>query len=106
MNRRDGTARPVVRAIFAPVVLLPAPSAPSAETADTILFNGKVLTVDKDFSVRDAIAIGHGRVLATGSSAAMEALADSGAKLIDLGGRTVIPGLTDGHIHGVRAALT
>ena len=78
----------------------------SAQTADTILFNGKILTVDKDFSIRQALAIGHGRVLATGTSAAMKKLAGDKAKLIDLGGRTVIPGLTDGHIHGIRAALT
>ena len=73
---------------------------------DTVLFNGKVLTVDKDFAVQEAIAIGHGRVLATGNSTAMKALADAHTHDIDLGGRTVIPGLTDGHIHGVRAALT
>jgi predicted amidohydrolase YtcJ len=78
----------------------------SAQTADTVLFNGKILTVDKDFSVREALAIGHGRVLASGTSAAMKKLAGDKAKLIDLGGRTVIPGLTDGHIHGIRAALT
>jgi predicted amidohydrolase YtcJ len=81
-------------------------TAASAETADTVLYNGKIVTVDKNFSVREAIAIGHGRVLATGSSAEMKKLADKGAKQIDLGGRTVIPGLTDGHIHGIRAALT
>ena len=46
------------------------------------------------------------RSLATGTSAAMKKLAGDKAKLIDLGGRTVIPGLTDGHIHGIRAALT
>ena len=45
-------------------------------------------------------------MLATGTSAAMKKLAGDKAKLIDLGGRTVIPGLTDGHIHGIRAALT
>jgi predicted amidohydrolase YtcJ len=78
----------------------------SAQTADTVLFNGKVLTVDKDFSTREAIAIAHGEVLATGTSAAMKKLAGSKTKLVDLGGRTVIPGLTDGHIHGIRAALT
>src|SRR5580700_7733467 len=78
----------------------------SAQTADTVLFNGKILTVDKDFSVREALAIGRGRVLASGTSAAMKKLAGDTAKLIDLGGRTVIPGLTDGHIHGIRAALT
>jgi predicted amidohydrolase YtcJ len=87
--------------------LLIAAAAPAAaETADTILFNGKILTVDSDFSVQQAIAIGQGRVLATGSSDAMKQLAGGHARLIDLGGRTVIPGLIDGHIHGVRAALT
>jgi predicted amidohydrolase YtcJ len=78
----------------------------SAQTADTVLFNGKILTVDKDFSVQQALAIGHGQVLASGTSAAMKKLAGDKARLIDLGGRTVIPGLTDGHIHGIRAALT
>jgi len=77
-----------------------------AQTADTILFNGKILTVDEDFSIQQALAIGGGKVLATGTSAAMKKLAGYKAKLIDLGGRTVIPGLTDGHIHGIRAALT
>jgi predicted amidohydrolase YtcJ len=78
----------------------------SAQSADTVLFNGKILTVDRDFSVREALAIAHGQVLATGTSAAMKKLAGDKAKLIDLGGRTVIPGLTDGHIYGIRAALT
>ncbi|HEY0909113.1 MAG TPA: amidohydrolase, partial [Bradyrhizobium sp.] len=84
---------------------LPA-SIASAQSADTVLFNGKILTVDKDFSTQQALAIAHGQVLATGTSAAMKKLAGDKAKLIDLGGRTVIPGLTDGHIHGIRAALT
>jgi predicted amidohydrolase YtcJ len=86
-------------------LVLPASMA-CAQSADTVLFDGKIVTVGKDFSVREALAIGHGEVLATGTSAAMKKLAAKGAKLIDLGGRTVIPGLTDGHIHGIRAALT
>src|SRR6267154_4100084 len=77
-----------------------------AQSADTVLFNGKIVTVDKDFSVQQALAIGNGRIVATGSSTAMKKLAGDKAKLVDLGGRTVIPGLTDGHIHGIRAALT
>lgn len=81
-------------------------SAASAQTADTVLFNGKILTVDKDFSTQQALAISRGQILATGTSAAMKNLAGNKANLIDLGGRTVIPGLTDGHIHGIRAALT
>jgi predicted amidohydrolase YtcJ len=78
----------------------------SAQTADTVLFNGKIIIVDKDFSTQQALAIDHGRVLASGTSAAMKKLAGEKSRLIDLGGRTVIPGLTDGHIHGIRAALT
>lgn len=87
------------------LLALPASSA-SAQSADTILFNGRILTVDKNFSTQEALAIGHGQVLATGTSAAMKKLADGATRMIDLGGRTVIPGLTDGHIHGIRAALT
>src|SRR5207245_2302889 len=93
-------------AIFVALHLVLAASIASAQTADTVFFNGKIVTVDKDFSIREALAIGHGQILATGTSAAMKKLAGKTAKLIDLGGRTVIPGLTDGHIHGIRAALT
>jgi predicted amidohydrolase YtcJ len=77
-----------------------------SQAADTVLFNGKILTVDKDFRIQQALAISHGQVLASGTTAAMKKLAGDRAELIDLGGRTVIPGLTDGHIHGIRAALT
>jgi predicted amidohydrolase YtcJ len=90
-------------AVFCSLLLA---STASAQTADTVLFNGKILTVDKDFSTQQALAIDHGRVLASGTSVAMKKLAGDRARLIDLGGRTVIPGLTDGHIHGIRAALT
>jgi len=92
--------------IFAVLALATAIGSASAETADTVLFNGKILTVDRAFSIREAIAIAHGRVLATGTTADMKKLADDKTGLIDLGGHTVIPGLTDGHIHGIRAALT
>jgi predicted amidohydrolase YtcJ len=92
--------------ILASLALAASVTPAAAETADTVLFNGKVVTVDKDFSLQEAIAIAHGRVLATGTSVDMKKLADTGAHLVDLGGRTVIPGLTDGHIHGIRAALT
>src|SRR5260370_17615634 len=78
-----------------------AASTASAQTADTVLFNGKILTVDKEFSTQQALAIGHGRIVATGSSAAMKKLAGDNAKLIDLGGSTLCPRLTDGHIHHI-----
>ena len=100
------TASRSIGPMFAALALAAAIGSASAETADTVLFNGKILTVDRDFSVREAIAIAHGRVLATGTTADMKKLADDKTGLIDLGGRTIIPGLTDGHIHGIRAALT
>jgi predicted amidohydrolase YtcJ len=99
-------ARGGALAVLASLVLALPIGAASAETADTVLFNGKIVTVDKDFSVREALAISDGKVLASGTTAAMRKFAGDKAKLIDLGGRTVIPGLTDGHIHGIRAALT
>ncbi|HWL21322.1 MAG TPA: amidohydrolase [Bradyrhizobium sp.] len=100
------TASRLIGPMFAALALAAAIGSASAETADTVLFNGKILTVDRDFSVREAIAIAHGRVLATGTTADMKKLTDDKTGLIDLGGRTIIPGLTDGHIHGIRAALT
>jgi predicted amidohydrolase YtcJ len=93
-------------AISSALMLALSLGAASAQGVDTILFNGKVLTVDAEFSVREALAIADGKVFATGTTEAIKKLADGGTRQIDLGGRTVIPGLTDGHIHGVRAALT
>ena len=76
-------------------------SRPSSPTpaAETILFNGKIVTVDQRFSYGEAIAIGGGKVLAVGSTEEMRRLALPDARQIDLGGRTVIPGLIDAHIH-------
>ncbi|KRR03669.1 amidohydrolase [Bradyrhizobium jicamae] len=94
------------RCLAATIIAASSATIASAQTADTILFNGKILTVDNDFSQQEALAIGDGKILATGTSAAMKRLAGDKASLVDLGGRAVIPGLTDGHIHGIRAALT
>ena len=77
-----------------------------AQTADTILVNGKVVTVDAQSSIREAIAIREGRVVAVGTSAAIRKLADSRSRVIDLERRTVIPGLVDSHMHAIRAAQT
>jgi hypothetical protein len=106
MRQLQSFARQRVQAFAIALSLAWPATAAFAQTADTVLFNGKIVTVDKDFSVQQALAIGNGRIVATGTSAAMKKLAGDSAKLVDLGGRTVIPGLTDGHIHGIRAALT
>ena len=69
---------------------------------DQILYNGKLLTVDENFSTVEAIAIGGERILAVGSSDEILAMADEGTEQLDLEGRTVIPGFIDNHFHYLR----
>lgn len=79
------------------------PSCLMAQAPDTILFNGKILTVDEDFSIAQALAITNERISAVGSSETITGLADSSTSMIDLDGATVIPGLIDNHFHFLRA---
>jgi predicted amidohydrolase YtcJ len=73
---------------------------------DAVFFNGKVLTVDPAFRVFEALAVRDGRIVATGSNAGMRALAAPGRTQIhDLGGRMVLPGLIDSHVHAPAAAI-
>ncbi len=94
-----------MRSIFAIASLCAALSA-LAQPADTVLINGKVLAGDGKFSVHQAIAVRDGRVLAAGSSADMRKLAGKSTRVVDLQGRTVVPGLIDSHMHAIRAALS
>src|SRR4051812_44145952 len=77
-----------------------------SQSADTILINGKILTVDSQSSVREAIALRAGRIQAVGPTADIRKLAGPSTRSIDLQGRTVIPGLIDSHLHAIRAALS
>ena len=81
------------------------PSSAFAEAADIVLVNGKVLTVDANFSTKQAVAIRGERILSVGSSARIRRLADPRTQVIDLGGRTLVPGLIDNHVHFIRHAL-
>src|SRR5438128_1397931 len=89
-----------------PLLTLACAAALHAQTADTILVNGKIATVDAQSSIRQALAIRQGRIEAVGTNADMQKLAGPGTRTIDLGGRTVIPGLIDSHMHAIRAALS
>ncbi|MBN9083478.1 MAG: amidohydrolase [Rhizobiales bacterium] len=75
-----------------------------AQNADTILRNGKIYTVDKDFRTAQAVAIRDGRISAVGDDATVMKEAGPTTQVIDLAGRTVIPGLTDTHLHQSFAA--
>ena len=66
---------------------------------DLILYNGKIHTQDPNFRRVTAVAMDGSRILAVGSDAEVRALAGSHTRQIDLGGRRVLPGLTDSHFH-------
>ncbi|MGZ9809303.1 amidohydrolase [Pseudoroseicyclus sp. H15] len=68
-------------------------------TADTILINADIRTMDPLTPRAESLAIARGRVLAVGDEADMRALAGEGAKVLDAGGRLVLPGFHDTHIH-------
>src|SRR5688572_26611815 len=89
---------------LAMMFMLAAPA--RAQQPDTILVNGKVVTVDAAFSIQEALAVREGRIIAVGRSADIRKLAGTGTRTIDLRGRTVIPGLIDSHLHATRAALS
>lgn len=76
----------------------------NTQKTDTILFNGKVITMDKGFSVVEAVAIREGEFLKVGKDKEVLSLAGETTQLIDLKGRTVIPGLIEGHAHTVAAS--
>jgi predicted amidohydrolase YtcJ len=77
-----------------------------AQTADLILLHGRILTLDERSSVREAMAVNEGRIAALGRSTEIMELAGRKTRVVDLRGRTVIPGLIDSHIHAIRAALS
>jgi hypothetical protein len=66
---------------------------------DTLLFNGKIVTVDEDFSIAEAVAIKDGRFVAVGSNSQIRSLAGDRTEMVDLEGRTVLPGFNDPHLH-------
>jgi len=67
--------------------------------ADLILLNGNILTMDRGRPRAQAVAVSNGRILKVGSNDEVGALAGEGTRIIDLGGRAVLPGLIDTHVH-------
>lgn len=90
--------------LFAAAALLAFSAAATAQTADLVLVNGKIVTVDDRFSIAQALAIRGQRIVAVGTNADVEKLKGPQTRTMDLAGRTVIPGLIDNHAHWVRAA--
>lgn len=66
---------------------------------DAVYHNGKIVTVNSNFDVVQALAVADGRIVAVGRNDEIKALAGGRTSLIDLGGKTVVPGFYDGHVH-------
>ena len=98
--------RPVTRVAAVLIVLAAALAAtngqvlPRPPAPDVVLFNGKVITVDRDFSVHTAVAIIGDRIMTVGNDDQLRTVAGQATRMIDLKGRAVIPGLMDNHLHG------
>lgn len=78
------------------VAALPAAQPPAP---NLVFYNGTVITVDRTFSVAEAVAVTGDRITAVGASGRIRALAGSATALVDLRGRALIPGLMDNHLH-------
>ena len=67
--------------------------------ADLVLVNGKIVTMDKNMSIKEAVAVKYGKLVKIGYNDEVEALRGVDTKVIDLEGKTVVPGLIDSHCH-------
>jgi predicted amidohydrolase YtcJ len=90
-----------------PLVLLSlAASASQPEPAPSHIFHtGRIVTVDPQFRIVEAMAIRDGRIVAAGSNAEVVKLAGAGTQQASLDGRTVLPGLIDSHVHAPAASM-
>jgi predicted amidohydrolase YtcJ len=80
-----------------------------AGPAATLYVNGRIVTLDPQERVAEAMAVDDGRLTAVGTDAEVRKLAGPGTKIVDFGGKTVLPGLIETHCHSIgaaRAALT
>jgi predicted amidohydrolase YtcJ len=77
-----------------------------SETADLIIQNARVITVNSDFTVEQAIAIKRDRILAVGKDKDMAHYTGPDTRVIDAQGKTVMPGLYDSHVHSYKASVS
>jgi hypothetical protein len=85
--------------------ILASGAAAAAEPADTIYYNGTIITVDDARPAAEAVAVRDGRILAVGSEAEVLDTAGESTRRVDLGGRTMLPGFVDSHGHGYMIGL-
>ncbi len=76
-----------------------------AAPPELILHHGRIVTVNPQFEIVEALAVSGDRIIAVGSNAEVQPLAGPQTRQIDLAGRMVLPGLIDSHVHAANAAV-
>src|SRR5579862_562173 len=108
---RDNLSRPQILFIEALLLLVAAGVMLGQErdenrrAADLIITNAKVYTVDKQQPRAEAVAVLGERIAAVGSASAIDAWRGPGTRVIDAGGRVVLPGFNDAHVHFIDGGL-
>ncbi|MEC9446377.1 MAG: amidohydrolase family protein, partial [Chloroflexota bacterium] len=73
--------------------------------AETVVKNANIMTVDTSQPRAESLAIAHGRFIGVGSNDDIEGLIGPSTKIVDVGGKTVLPGFIDGHIHVLNSGV-
>jgi predicted amidohydrolase YtcJ len=108
--KRSSAWLPAVRSLTFVILLLVAACAASphadAQTADTIVHDAKIYTVNTKQPWAEAVAIQGDKIIAVGTEAEVEKFRNPKTKMIDAGGRLVLPGFVDCHIHFLDGSLS
>ncbi len=90
---------------IAPIAVTVNGMSQSSQTADTVFSGGPVLTMDDARPRAESVAVRDGRIMAVGSSRELAGLVGQGTDMVDLDGRTLLPGLIDPHMHSALVQL-
>src|SRR5581483_11653326 len=82
------------------------PPPPRPEPADLVIFNSKVITVNSNFTIAEAVAVRGDRIVAVGKDPQIKLYQGPNTRMIDGWGRTVMPGLYDSHVQSFKASLS
>ena len=74
--------------------------------ADIVLLNGQVITTDPEDTIAEAVAVSGSRILKVGSTEEIKMLVDGDTNVIDVKGKSILPGFIDAHTHSQNYAIS